>query len=66
MFCPASDFFQYFNPSSVCLQTVDRMESFLPKLLLGLEAIHPLMGCSNCSDGVLLKPKFEAYRWQAV
>ena len=28
----ASDFFQYFNPSNGCLQVLDLIEFFLPKL----------------------------------
>jgi hypothetical protein len=32
MFRPASDFFQYFNPSNACLQVVDLIDFFLPKL----------------------------------
>jgi len=28
----ASDFFQYFNPSNACLQAVDLIDFFLPKL----------------------------------
>ena len=28
----ASDFFQYFNPSNACLQVIDLIDLFLPKL----------------------------------
>ena len=31
-FRAASDFFQYFNPSNACLQVIDLIEFFLPKL----------------------------------
>ena len=33
----ASDFFQYFNPSSICLQAADLIELFLPKLSVFLK-----------------------------
>jgi hypothetical protein len=29
---PASDFFQYFNPSNACLQVIDLIDFFLSKL----------------------------------
>jgi hypothetical protein len=31
-FRAASDFFQYFNPSSACLQVIDLIEFFLSRL----------------------------------
>jgi len=39
MFCPASDFFQYFNPSNACLQVIDLIEFFLPKLFPTLKKV---------------------------
>ena len=47
MFCPASDFFQYFNPSNACLQVIELIE-FFPKAFPDFEETHPLMGYSNC------------------
>jgi len=38
-FCPASDFFQYFNPSNACLQAVDLIEFFLPMISLILKKV---------------------------
>jgi len=32
MFCPAIEFFQYFNSSNVCLKIFDLIEFFLPKI----------------------------------
>lgn len=36
---PASDFFQYFNPSNACLQVVDLIDFFLPKLSAFLKKV---------------------------
>jgi hypothetical protein len=37
IFWPASDFFQYFNSSNACLQVIDLIGFFLPKLSLILK-----------------------------
>jgi hypothetical protein len=37
MFRPASALFQYFNPSNACLQVIDLIGFFLPKLSLILK-----------------------------
>ena len=39
IFWPASDFFQYFNPSNACLQVVDLIDFFLPKLSAFLKKV---------------------------
>ena len=35
----ASDFFQYFNPSNTCLQVIDLIDFFLPKLSAFLKKV---------------------------
>ena len=35
----SSDFFQYFNPSNACLQVVDLIDFFLPKLSAFLKKV---------------------------
>ena len=74
MFCPASDFFQYFNPSNACLQAVDLIEFFLLKLSPILKKVTLLKGdrtvetafCSKPLDLARSKPEFEPYRLLAV
>jgi hypothetical protein len=72
--CPASDFFQYFNPSNACLQAVDLIEFFLPKLFAFLKKVPLLWGtrtvetafCSKPLDLARSEPEFEPYRLHAV
>jgi hypothetical protein len=74
IFCPASDFFQYFNPSNACLQVVDLIEFFLLKLSPILKKVTLLKGdrtvetafCSKPLDLARSKPEFEPYRLHAV
>jgi len=74
MFCPASDFFQYFNPSNACLQAVDLIEFFLLKLSPILKKVTLLKGdrtvetafCSKPLDLARSKPEFVPYRLHAV
>ena len=52
----ASDFFQYFNPSNACLQAVDLIEFFLPKLPPILKKVTLCWGDGTVETAFCSKP----------
>jgi hypothetical protein len=52
----ASDFFQYFNPSNACLQVIDLIGFFLPKLSPILKKVTLCWGDRTVETAFCSKP----------